>query len=82
MPFSIIVVSFGVPRKIRELIRDLERAGFIFERGKGSHRKFRHPVTRDVVIVSGQLGGDARPYQENDLRRALANPDNRKEKNR
>ena len=70
-----------MPRKIQELIRDLKRAGFLFEPGKGSHRKFRHPLTRDVVIVSGQLGADARPYQETDVRRALANPANRKEKN-
>ena len=61
-----------MPRKIRELIRDLERAGFSFEPGKGSHRKYRHPLTRDVVIVSGQLGADAQRYLEKDLRRALA----------
>lgn len=62
-----------MPRKIRELIRDLERAGFVNLGGKGSHRKFRHTLTADVVVISGQLGGDARPYQERDVREALSN---------
>jgi predicted RNA binding protein YcfA (HicA-like mRNA interferase family) len=51
-----------VPRKIRELIRDLERAGFENRGGKGSHRN-KHPKGSQVT-VSGQLGDDARPYQE------------------
>jgi len=35
----------GLPRKIRELVRDLIDAGFtiIPGGGKGSHRKFTHP---------------------------------------
>ena len=45
-----------MPRKIRELIRDLERAGFVNRGGKGSHRNFRHALTADVVVISGQLG--------------------------
>jgi predicted RNA binding protein YcfA (HicA-like mRNA interferase family) len=32
-----------MPRKIRELIADLEKAGFINRGGKGSHRNFAHP---------------------------------------
>ena len=62
-----------MPRKIRQLIKDLEKAGFEFEPGKGSHRKFRHPLTTEVVVISGQLGDDCRPYQEKDVRNALAN---------
>ena len=62
-----------MPRKIRQLIRDLQNAGFELEPGKGSHRKFRHPLTAEVVVVSGQLGDDCRPYQEKDVRKALTN---------
>jgi len=59
-----------MPRKIRELIRDLEKAGFMGRAGKGSHRRFRHP--RGVrVTISGNPGDDARPYQERDLAKAL-----------
>jgi predicted RNA binding protein YcfA (HicA-like mRNA interferase family) len=59
-----------MPRKIRELIRDLERAGFINEGGKGSHRKFVHPKTRSVVIA-GKEGDDAKQYQEKAVKRAI-----------
>ena len=35
---------FLMPRKIRQLITDLEQAGFLLvQGGKGAHRKFRHP---------------------------------------
>ena len=52
-----------MPRKIRELIKELKRAGFIDRGGKGSHRNFKH--TNGVIItISGILGSDAKPYQE------------------
>ena len=59
-----------MPRKIRQLIGDLERAGFVNRGGKGSHRNFIHP-TGLRVLISGGPGDDARPYQERDVRRAL-----------
>ena len=59
-----------MPRKIRELISDLTRAGFIDRGGKGSHRNFIHK--KGVMItVSGKEGDDAKPYQEKLLRQAL-----------
>jgi len=32
-----------MPRKIRELMADLEKNGFVNRGGKGSHRNFTHP---------------------------------------
>lgn len=59
-----------MPRKVRELIHDLERAGFVNRRGKGSHRNFMHP--RGVrITISGHPGEDALRYQERDAARAL-----------
>jgi predicted RNA binding protein YcfA (HicA-like mRNA interferase family) len=49
-----------MPRKIRELIRDLERAGFVNRGGKGSHRKCSHPKVEKSVILSGGEGDDAK----------------------
>jgi len=50
-------------RKIRELIKELEDAGFVNRGGKGSHRNFLHE--KGVAItLSGKLGDDAKPYQE------------------
>jgi predicted RNA binding protein YcfA (HicA-like mRNA interferase family) len=57
-------------RKIRELIGDLERAGFLNRGGKGSHRNFEHPEGVRVTL-SGQPGEDAKPYQEREVRRAI-----------
>jgi predicted RNA binding protein YcfA (HicA-like mRNA interferase family) len=50
-------------RKIRELIRVLEKAGFINRSGKGSHRNFMH-ILGVVITLSGYPGDDAKPYQE------------------
>jgi predicted RNA binding protein YcfA (HicA-like mRNA interferase family) len=50
-------------RKIRELIRDLEMAGFVDRGGKGSHRNFVHR-SGVIVTLSGKPGDDAKRYQE------------------
>jgi len=52
-----------VPPKIRELIADLEKAGFVDRGGKGSHRNFVHPKVERPVTVSGNPGDDAKRYQ-------------------
>ena len=59
-----------MPRKVRQLMADLERAGFVNRGGKGSHRNFSHPKGL-LVTLSGQAGDDARHYQEHAVRRAL-----------
>ena len=53
-------------RKIRQLIKDLEKAGFINRGDKGSHRNFIHPKGI-AITVSGKLGDDAKHYQEKEL---------------
>ena len=60
-----------MPRKVRELIRDLEQAGFVNRGGKGSHRNYQHPAGARVTI-SGREGDDAKPYQERVVRLAIA----------
>ncbi|HTF37271.1 MAG TPA: type II toxin-antitoxin system HicA family toxin [Blastocatellia bacterium] len=52
-----------MPRKIRELIGDLEMAGFVNRGGKGSHRNYEHKKGVRVTL-SGRPGDDAKPYQE------------------
>lgn len=64
-----------MPRKIRQLKADLRSAGFVenVERGKGSHSRWHHkemPAVR--VILSGHDGADAKPYQEREVREAIA----------
>ena len=60
-----------MPRKIRQLIRDLERAGFVDRGGKGDHRNFVHPYVSKPVTISGKRGDDARDYQEKAVRLAI-----------
>lgn len=62
-----------MPRKVRDLIRDLKKAGFyeIAGGGKGSHRKFTHKDYQGAVTVSGQSGDDAKPYQEKRIKQAI-----------
>ena len=59
-----------MPRKVRELIADLLKAGFVNRGGKGSHRNFIHPRGPRVTI-SGQTGADARHYQERKVHQAI-----------
>ena len=61
-----------MPPKIRQLIRDLERAGFVLRGGKGSHRNFKHPSGVKITI-SGKLGEDAKRYQERAVDAAIRN---------
>ena len=60
-----------MPRKIRELIADLEAAGFENRGGKGSHRNFVHPRVTKPVTISGKSGDDAKQYQEKAVMRAI-----------
>jgi predicted RNA binding protein YcfA (HicA-like mRNA interferase family) len=44
--------------KVREVIRLLERDGWVLVATKGSHRQFKHPTKPGRVTVSGHLGDD------------------------
>jgi predicted RNA binding protein YcfA (HicA-like mRNA interferase family) len=63
---STIVISYNMPKKIRELIAMLTKAGFKNRGGKGSHRNFLHPSGVKMTI-SGKSGADALKYQEKDV---------------
>ena len=60
-----------MPRKVRELIHDLIKAGFVNRGGKGSHRNFVHDKVRRPVCLSGHDGDDALRYQEKAVEKAI-----------
>ena len=62
--------------KIRELISDLERAGFINRGGRGNHRNFVHPNVVRPVTISGNLSSDAKNYQVRAVRAAIEESEN------
>ncbi len=58
-----------MPRKIRDVVKDLKKAGFyLVSGGKGSHRKFKHQKISEAAIVPGKDNDDARPYLEKQVR--------------
>lgn len=52
-----------MPPKVKELVSELERAGFVNRGGKGSHRNFVHPKVAKPITISGAVGDDAKHYQ-------------------
>ena len=60
-----------MPKKIRELKNILRKAGFKESSGKGSHTKWSHPLLSGKIVLSGKDGSDAKPYQEQDVTKAL-----------
>jgi predicted RNA binding protein YcfA (HicA-like mRNA interferase family) len=61
-----------MPPKIRELIAELEQAGFVDRGGKGSHRNFVHPEGSRPLTISGKPGDDAKHYQIRAVRAVIA----------
>ncbi len=59
-----------MPKKIRELMALLSKAGFENRGGKGSHRNFQHPKGIRVTL-SGNPGDDARRYQEKEVEQRI-----------
>ena len=66
-----------MPRKIRELIKELKNSGFceIESAGKGSHRKYVHPLFQGAVTLSGKAGDSSKHYQEKQVRQAIEEVD-------
>jgi predicted RNA binding protein YcfA (HicA-like mRNA interferase family) len=52
-----------MPPKIRELIAELQKAGYADRGGKGSHRNFVHVKATRPVTLSGRPGDDAKHYR-------------------
>ena len=59
-----------MPPKIRELIKILKENEFVDRGGKGSHRNFLHSSGVKITI-SGNLGDDAKPYQEKEVKKVV-----------
>jgi predicted RNA binding protein YcfA (HicA-like mRNA interferase family) len=58
-----------MPTKVKDIIKQLERAGWYLVRQTGSHRQFRHPARSGTVTVSGKLSADLAAGTESSIRR-------------
>ena len=54
-------------------------AGFVNRGGKGSHRNFIH-VSGIVLTIAGNLGDDAKPYQEKLVRQKIKEAQNERKR--
>ena len=68
-----------VPPKVRELISQLEKAGFANRGGKGSHRNFVHPNVVKPITIPGQPGDDAKQYIVRAVVRAIEESKNERQ---
>lgn len=59
-----------MPPKIRELIKILKENEFVDRGGKRSHRNFLHSSGMKITI-SGNLGDDAKLYQEREVKKVV-----------
>jgi predicted RNA binding protein YcfA (HicA-like mRNA interferase family) len=51
-----------MPRKLRQLRADLQRAGFSIDHQHGSHQVWKHPLIPGVSAnLAGNDGADAKP---------------------
>ena len=50
-----------MPLKVREVIRLLEKNGWVEMRSRGSHRHFKHPEQPMVITVPGVEGKELAP---------------------
>ena len=68
-------IVITIPRKLKELLKDYINGGGTVDmsKGKGSHRKVKHPSLPRPITVSGKANADALPYQEKDLKKFLKN---------
>ena len=56
-----------MPLKVREVIRLLEKHGWVKMRTKGSHRQFKHPKQALVITVPGNEGTELAPGTLSDI---------------
>jgi len=47
-----------MPPNVKQLMKQLEKAGFVNRGGKGSHRNYEHKNGQKITI-SGKAGSDA-----------------------
>ena len=47
--------------KVRDVIKLIEKDGWVFVRQRGSHRHFEHPTKPGGVTMPGNLGDELKP---------------------
>lgn len=56
-----------MPRKVREIIRDVTAEGWRLISQQGSHRQYKHPTKPGRVTIPGHLNDDLAPKTEKSI---------------
>jgi predicted RNA binding protein YcfA (HicA-like mRNA interferase family) len=55
--------------KVRDVIRLIEKDGWILARTRGSHRQYRHSSKNGIVTIAGHPGDEVHPKTERSILR-------------
>ncbi len=58
-----------MPRRVRDMVKLVEGAGWKQVGQVGSHRQYEHPVKPGRVTISGKLSSDVHPKTERSILR-------------
>jgi len=53
--------------KVRDVIRLIEKDGWLLSRTRGSHRQYRHPSKSGTVTIAGHPSDDLHPKTERSI---------------
>lgn len=53
--------------KIREILKIIEKDGWVLNRIKGSHHQYKHPTKTDLVTVAGHPNDDLHPKTKSSI---------------
>ena len=53
--------------KVRDLVKLIEKDGWLWVRTRGSHRQYKHPAKPGLVTVPGNPGDDLAPGTLNNI---------------
>ena len=54
----LVLATYNIVMKVRDVIKKLEQDGWYLKRTKGSHRQYKHSSKLGTVTVSGKLSVD------------------------
>ena len=54
-------------KKVKELIKLIEKDGWYLKRTKGDHRHYKHPTKKGLVTIAGKLSDDVKPGTLNSI---------------
>ncbi len=55
--------------KVKEIIKLIEKEGWILSRAKGSHRQYKHQKKSGTVTIAGHPNDDVHPKTEGSILR-------------